>query len=507
MLARLAVLLVLALLAAPAADAFATDARAVELAYALAATPAVIATGALQLDGELGTGLLLAGADGTEIGPIPELTVTRRDGTRETFQRATLVIESGALVWPVESGQTLGVALRAPYAFAIALPQAPLPSEDGATMPGFLLAGEALGGEASWRGGVSNLLVSDGVVTLEDADGRAIPGWDSVGVNAGQGDAATDENAFETLFEASGAFDARVAAGMVAGAVGDGKLGLVVHVSEEDRFDETLALVRDAGGDLFGGEGGGGPFDEGGPLSMFSSVSGMLNGALFVLPGMGEGEPAQPLRALVGGEALELGPFSLLRGGELALAWEEGEMRVAGEPDVVLGREGFAVDEPRTLGLFPVVSVFLWALALAALVWYFVRRPPEAKSKWPLRLASAAANLVILVVVFMVWDASFAATFGTSAITVARAAGVSPDTLPQIGTVLALELVPWGIAAVLFALPVRIVAGVALRYLGKGKSFKGLANAAGLVALAVLGPLYAMWCFNLVLGRAFEMLG
>lgn len=501
MLRRLVVLVLASLLAVPLAAAFPAAQEELYIAYGADETPAVVASGALTLRGTATGGLLVADSTTTRLESIPLLRILEDtpQGPRETTLRgATLELLSGSLLWTSPTRAPLALDLHGPHAVGLGLPDAPLPAGEGAPRAGYLLAGEGLTGSARWPAGAEATLVAlDARVTLRDASGAPLPGWDGRRVNEGADAANADERA-KLLFVAEGPFTARLGARIVAGAAGEGAaLELRVARAEEDRLLETLDLLADAGRRFFGGE----AFAQIEQLRVLGTVSGILNGALLLVPGP-DAEGAAPLEARYGAADFPLGQLSIVRGDDMRLAWEEGEMRVAGEPTVALGRDGFAVDEPRTIGLFPVASIVLWLVALAAGIVWLVRRPPAGRPERGLRLAGFALWALVLVGVFLLWDRSFEQTFGAGVVSTLRDGGMDGATLGKAGVLLMLELVPWGIAGLLFALPVRIALGIGLRYLGRGKSLKGAAAAGGLLALALLGPSYALWCFNLVWSRA-----
>lgn len=493
------VILVLLLLT-PGASAFASSPNELSIVYDATATPVVVSAGETTLEGRVTDTLFLGGATRTRLEGIPELVLIERspNGTQSRSVRdATVELSSGGLLW---SGGPVELAARAPYAIGLALPQAPIPSEDGEAAAGFLVAGEGIAGTASWAGGDAALVPLDAVVTLRDADGRPLPEWDARRVNA---DSTTPDAAGDPALamKARGAFRARIEAAIVGGATGEGAdLALRVSPAPEDGFARTVALL-DRSASSFAGANAPSFAGQAGPLALMEQVSGLLNGALLVIPGDGTSAAPSPREARWGTSDFPVGPVTLARGGDLAVAWRDGQMSVQGEPTFALGRDGFAVEPPARVGLFPVVSLVLWLVALAAIALFFARRPPKGDPAIALRLASLAAYGLVLVIALALWDRSFADTFGTSAIGVARAEGLSAATLPRIGVLAGVELVPWTIAAFLFALPVRIALGVALRYLGRGKSYKGIASAGGLVVLALLGPVYALWCVNLVWGQ------
>jgi hypothetical protein len=498
MLGRLAVL-TLVLLVAPTATAFPTSNQELYIAYDGAQVPVVLATGALALEGAGGRALLIGASNGTSFHDIPTLRIfDRTTGTEQTLSNATLVVETGIVLWTSDSAGTLAIDAGAAYGIGLGLPRAPLPSADGETIAGYLLASERVTGTAQWPGGDSTILPLDAVVTVRDAQGGAV--WQSRHVNA-DATPGGEVGDLDMLITTQGAYTARIDAGLLTGAADDtGTLTLRVAPAQEDRLRETVALLAEAGRGFFG-EGDSSEMQQ---LDVLGQISGLLNGALLVIPGP-EAE-ATPRESRIGADEFPLGAFTLVRGGETQLSWEEGEMRVAGEPSVALGRDGFAVAPPASVGILPVASLVLWLFALGAIVAYLVKRPPEGRHQLSMRLLSLGLWLLVLVGVFFFWDKSFEQTFGVGVIST-LAQGMSGANLGKAGILLMLELVPWGIAALLFALPVRIATGIGLRYLGRGKSFKGVATAAGLLSLAVFGPSYALWCFNLVWERAATAMG
>jgi hypothetical protein len=288
MLGRPAVLLVvvavLAVALSPAAGAFSTTREDLYLAFDAANPPALLATGAIDLEGTIAGGLVVAGSSATRLQSIPHLTVVDRAasaGARESQVRdATLEIHEGGLLWSFPEGASMTLALRAPYALGLGLPQAPIPSPSGDAGAGFLLAGESVTGTASWAGGVADLVPFDAVVTIRDARGTPLPGWESRQVNQGAR-SQSDPDALPVVFRADGAFDARLGATLLGGATGSpGDLRLHVSAASEDRLAQTAAALEETTSSFFGSEN---PFSGvRQPLDILAQVSGILNGALLV---------------------------------------------------------------------------------------------------------------------------------------------------------------------------------------------------------------------------------
>jgi hypothetical protein len=504
-----AALVLLALLAPSTAQAFSTREEPLHLAYDREATPVVIAMGQVQVKGELRGGYLAADVRDLALRAVPTLTVTERgEGAlprNDTYRGVDLVMHGGTILWTFGARDRLDVTLDAPYAIGLALPRIPLAADVDAGA-GVVLASPALDAALSWSGSEGRLVLLDAEVSLLDAGGLPLKGWDRRAVNPGAGPTA-DPSRLRTLVTVSGAFEGSSDARIQGGALGASQdLSLAVGPSQEERFSETLDVLSSAAGLL--GEDAASAFGRDSPVRQLAGFSRVLDGGLLVLgdtPGA-DGAAVAPAESRLGDAPFEVGPLALVRGDPMSLAWDGEQMAVQGTPIVAISGAGFAVDEPATLGgLVPVVAVVLWAVALAAIVVYLVKRPKGDETSWPPRILSMAVHVLALVAVFWWWDASFAETFGTSVLTLLRDGAAFSDPA-RLGILFSLEMAPWGLAALLFALPVRIVLGVALRYLGKGKSYKGVAKAGGLVALGLLGPVYALWILNVVIAEAVRNL-
>lgn len=494
----------LVLLLLPVAGAFPTSAAEVSIRYPAGAAPVAVGVGTLSFEGVARGGVLGAGdADFASFHAVPSFDILYREADGKVRPSAlrdvTLVIHEGSFLWRFDSG-----AFRAnaspEYGLGLALPQVPVSAAAG---PGILLAGDSLRAAGRWSGEVSQLVALDASVSLFDRDGEALPGWERRVVNRDVSVSEADPATVETLFVVSGAFSARIDRGVVGFAFGDSpEAALRVRPAERDRFSETLTLLEEAGAQLGIEEG---PLSGSNPLRALADLSPILNGATLLVPSGGDAGATPPTSSVVGGRDFPVGPITVLRSDDLQVGWRDDEMQVQGDATVAVGREGFAVEAPVALGFMPLAGIILWALAAVAIVWFLIRRPPAAKGSWTYRILGWAAHLAAFLLVFYLWDSSFRDTFGTSFLALASE-GITPESVPRLMLVLALEMVPWGLAALLFALPVRIALGVGLRYLGQGKSFKGIAKAGGLLSLAIFGPLHALWLFNVVLEHALPFL-
>lgn len=505
----LAVLLAL-LLGAPVATAFASPRDPLHVEYDAGRTPVVFATGEQSAEGSFAGGFLAADILGLALREIPALTVIERDPSgaqaprEQTHRGHDLVVHSGTLAWVFQDGAALAYRAKAPYAMTLALPNLPLPRADGGTAPsaGVVLAGRSVDARLAWTG-AGDLLLLDAEVSILAPNGAPVSGWSHRDVNVGGrlGEAARD---LSTLVRVSGAFEGEADAQIQGGTFGATKgFTLAVSQAEEDGFLDALDVLDRTDG-LMGQQEGGSPFAADGAMGGLSSFSALLNGAVLVVSRDSEGVAIEPRDARLGDDPFSTSPMSLARG-DMEIGWSADAMRIQGTPAVAISPDGFAATRPAALGLFPVVSVVLWAIALGALAWFLIKRPPKADAPFTLRMGSLAVHVVVLLAVLWWWDHSFAETFGTSVLTLLKSGGAFDD-MTRFGVVLSFQMAPWLLAAFCFALPVRIALGVALRYLGKGKSLKGVAKAAGLVSLAVFGPLYALWLLDAALGQAVSYL-
>lgn len=510
-LARLALsLALLAVLALPGhASAFPSAEQAVAVEYEPGAAPIALMTGRLVVDATAHGALLVAEAVGTRIGPVPELVLASQEAggqpRGEMHRDVVLIMHEGALL--VRANATsVGVALRADYALGVGLPEAPF---GGASSPGFLLAAEAIEGTVAFADDVADLIPLDAVVSLQRPDGTVVAGWDHRRVNTGlsaadfngdgSGDARADgagENDTTGVLRATGPFQGQLRARVVGASPGEGgEARLVTTRAEQTRFREAVAGLGALSGLAQG------TASEG--ISELAPFAPILNGAVLLMEFDRDGQaPPRPVLSRIGDADVEMGGFALLRSEEMTVTWGAQATRIQGDAALAVTGQGLAVTAPLTLGPLPLVSALLWLVAVGAIGWFVTHRPEKPAEKFrTLRLASLAAHLVAFLLVFWWWDAQFANTFGTSFLGLLLDPASATD--PQVlFVVLAFQLFPWGIAALLFALPVRIALGVLLRYQGKGTALRGIAKAGGLVALGVLGPWYALWVMNLVVERA-----
>lgn len=483
----------------PVAAAFSSNVDEVHIRFDQDASPLILAAGKVDAAGVARDGLLSAFVSEASVGPVPSLRVVDTRGlipTERIVTGATMLVHSGHLAWRFTDASA-PVNASAAYAFALALPKSPV----GGDGPGVVMAGPDLVAGISWSRGTAQLVPANATITILDSSGKAVQGYDRVRVNENANARGDQEDEKVVAFEASGAFSARVPSRALASGLdaSNAAMRIDVRAANEDRFVDAARSVEEALGVFSQGESSGGD-SMGEALRQLGGLSGVFNGAVLILQTGQDNATAEPVEMRLGDREIEPGPFTLLRSQDLALAWGDGAVGIQGHSKVAVSGEGFSVAPPLVVGPVPIISLLFWLAAVGSVVFFFMKRPPAAKGKWSIRGISWAVYAVVLVAVFWWWDASFANTFGTSLLTLVSSNGFNPDDINQFALVFGLEMFPWGLAALLFALPVRIGLGVLLRYRGEGSSFKGIAKAGGLVSLAIFGPIYALWIANVLIG-------
>ncbi len=514
MRARVLVLFLL-LLASGTASAFPGAATHVDIAYALGTTPIALSKGHLELAGDVQEILLTAGHNESRIGPIPLLTLVTigKDGSfqNETFTDATLVVHTGTLVLRLEENERQSLAIDAPYGLGIGIPNAPFGERDeNATQrPGVLLAATDIFTTFSWATRPVDLIFLDATVSVLDKGGTPASTWDHRRINENASvQNATSGGDFQegTLVRAEGNFNVHLHSAAVAAALGNSpNMTMAVTQAKNDRYLDALDAFVALGASMGNAEAMQGPADA---LKKLESFAGILNGAIILMtpPAEDGSKGVHPLVAYIRGNETELGSFAFMRSEDIKIGWQETEMRIAGRSAVAITGAGASVDPPALVGPIPLITAVLYAMAAASIVVLIVRRPPKGNPSILIRLGSAAFGIGAAVVVFYLWDVAFAQTFGTSFLTQASSEAFTSDRLAELGSIFALQTLPWGIAVLAFALPTRIIFNVGLRYFGYGKSLKGVATAAGFGALAIFGPSHALWLTNMMMGYLFDLL-
>lgn len=525
------------MVASPIAAAFANSHDKVALSYDATKAPIVLTLGQLDAAGVLHGGFLAASVNESRIEHVPHVMIatsagdTNRTPTVTDARDVTIVVHSGGLFWKFDNA-TASFNATATYAFGFALPQSPFDTDGAARSPALVLVGPRVDATVSWIQGDVTLVPLDATISILDASGQPLSGWDHRSINphadlhSATGPAAAGSDS--AIINATGPFDAHIAAQAIMGGLGASgqTMRVGVSASPNDLFLDTAGVLGNAtkalsGGGSSGPNGGGsggsssGDNNFGGDaLSNLAGISPVLNGAILVLnapagatDGKNDSGSAAPTEAKLGDHGFDAAPFALMRSQDLALAWGDGQVSVSGTSAMTLTKEGVSTTAPLVVGLVPIISVVLWLGAIAAIVFFFVKRPPKADGKWSLRLLSLGVYILVFVLAAWYWDHSFAQTFGTSVLTMVSAHGVSGVQYQQLALVFGLESIPWTLAAFLFAIPVRIILGIALRYRGEGSSFKRVAGAGGLVSLAIFGPLYALWIVNVLAQQIVSHIG
>lgn len=486
----------------PVAGAFSSSVDEVHIRFDQNSAPLMLAAGKVDGAGIAREGLLSAFVSNASVGPIPSLRVIDARGllpSERIILGATLLVRDGHLAWQFTDASA-PVNASAEYAFALALPKSPF----GGDGPGFIMAGPEVVAGISWSRGTAQLVPVNATITILDASGKVVPGFDREKINEDADARGTDAPSQGVAFEATGAFSARVPSRALAAGLdpSSATMRIDVRAGKEDRFLDAARAIEDATGVFAQGESSGGSSGDssGEVLRQLGAFSGVFNGAILVIQGGQDNESAKPLEMRLGDTPIEPGPFTLLRSQDLALSWGDGAVGIQGHSSVAVSGQGFSVAPPLVVGPVPIISLVLWLAAAGSVVYFFVKRPPAAKGKWSIRGVGWGVYALVLVAVFWWWDTSFANTFGTSLLTLISSKGFTADGFNQFALVFGLEMFPWSLAALLFALPVRIGLGVLLRYRGEGSSYKGIAKAGGLISLAIFGPIYALWIANVLIG-------
>ncbi|MHB8605408.1 MAG: hypothetical protein ACYDCK_09150 [Thermoplasmatota archaeon] len=276
---RRAVLLLFAVaLAAPSASAFAGGGATVALKFPSDAPPTFFAIGALTLDGTFAQGLLLEGADEARLGPISTLDVATEHGrgnfSNESYTGATIVVHVGGL-FALFPNATMKGRVTAGYGVLLGLPG------DGASggnssgkndssrrgPPSILLASTRAEGDFAASGPNATFFPFNATVSLVDARGAPLRGWDHRAINTGarpsdQGSGGNATN--RTTFDLLGPFVMHWRGAVLAGNPGDASPDLLINVrhSGMSQFGALLATLsgatKDIGGSGKNGNGNGG---------------------------------------------------------------------------------------------------------------------------------------------------------------------------------------------------------------------------------------------------------
>lgn len=488
------------MLLAPVATALPDEPYDVSLRYSLTGGPTTVVAGAINAVGFVKGEVIAAELhDGSRFRNVPEVRVVEDRGlmTREEVYRNVHVdFHSGAAFVDREAGGRGQLSATSTYAIGLI----PAMGPGNASHPFLVIASpEAvytlLNGRAEAR-----LVPLDAVVTIRDAvTGRAVPGWDKRVVNedmsaSGSGDPPPGAVALRLVGDhvadlRADVFAARLTRNgepleiTVTTVPGDSRL----FTDAADRLTRLQAVMGEATGAP--------PADV---LARLEPLAPVLDSAVILVK---PDAPAAGGTFTLGGREFDGSGLTLMRvQGASVTFTERDQVRVAGKAHLAIAGNAFvASDVASVAGIVPLLSLALWAVAIGLIVARVVRKPtaPEMKpGMW--RVYSIALHVLAYGVAFYVWDQSFAHAFGTSIIHAVQS-GAEPSAL---ATVAGIEMLPFSLAAFFFALPVRLAAGVAFRYTGRGKAWNGLASALGLGVLALLGPRYVLFFLNGTLMRA-----
>lgn len=472
--------------------------------------PIVAGVGEVRAEGQLSGGMLGAALVETRFGPTT-LVVAERDGSggfaNATYEGATLVVHEGNVLSVFPDAARLEGSYGADFGILNTLPgggdgdaETNASSADEDLGPAVMVAALEVSGALRVAGDAIDLFLFNATASVLDASGRPVAGFAARDVNRGLTSSALEDNSSATLVRVAAGAPIAWRSSLLAGAPADGELVVTLSPAAQPRFAETISHLATVGTSLSGAEGGGA---EG--LDSLEPLEGALNGGLVLLNAASgeEGGRLVPREATLDGEPLEPGLVVVLRGAS-TLTWSSGTLAVAAEPTILFAGQGFAASAPPLVGPFlPVVSLLLWLLAIGAIVWFFVRRPPTDRAPRRHRLAVFGGHVLVFLLAFWWWDRGFQQILGVGVLdTLAGGAG-RVEWIVAAG-LLAVELVAWVLAFLLFALPVRIAVGVILRQTTRHRGYKGAAGAAGLLALVVFGRPMVLWLLSVPLRIALE---
>lgn len=223
------------------------------------------------------------------------------------------------------------------------------------------------------------------------------------------------------------------------------------------------------------------------PLSSLRQIAPVLDGVLL-------GNLSQPVT--VDGEPFQDAGWAFFRFErmELAAGPAANEVSLAGESRLMLV-DGDLYDERNAIHLgplhIPVLSIVLWLVAAGAIFASYSLKPlvgaDNVKSFGLVRLLGLIFHILAFVAAFVLFDLEIKAVLGTSLLTILFAGGGGQGV--ALGLVAFFQLLPFGLAALFFGLPMRFLANAALRF-GGLNSAKGFGKGVGNLATWGLGALF-----------------
>lgn len=233
------------------------------------------------------------------------------------------------------------------------------------------------------------------------------------------------------------------------------------------------------------------PLDED-AQSILNQLAPILNGALI-------GTPDENLT--IGGQDRSGGFIHVLRFSSLHVSpAQDGRLSYEGSGRFLLADNQLHTTK-ATIGSppfsLPVFSLVLWVFAAGAIVAGFMMKPfatpSPALAAFPIRIVAIAFHIVCLILLFVLWDMEIKSFLGTSLLTgLGNGAGIG------LATIAALQLIPLGVAATLFGLPVRFIINGVLRVVNMKKA-RGIGRGLGNLATWGLGAAFIPVILNPVL--------
>lgn len=259
-----------------------------------------------------------------------------------------------------------------------------------------------------------------------------------------------------------------------------------------ERFDLNLLmdLFRSFAPQEEGSEAGGDPTQGLLPPEVVSAVESMapvLDGVIFGNLGN---------ETSVDGAAFTGPGFAFIRFSALELSAMENSTSMSLEGSsrfILVDGNLYATQSSTTVGpiTIPVLSYFLWIVAIGAIVAGFVIKPfvgaEQIKVFGLIRLIGFAFHMLAIVASFLLWDLEFQALLGTSLLKMFFSQGTGNPA--ALGIVAAFQLIPYSMAWLFFGMPLRFITNSALK-LGGIKKARGLGKGVGNLAQWGIGAAF-----------------
>lgn len=268
----------------------------------------------------------------------------------------------------------------------------------------------------------------------------------------------------------------------------------------QDRIDP--GLINDAFADVGANQTQSKQFElEKGATDLIRAAVPIFNGALL-------GNPRG--QATIEGNDRTLGAFTFYRFETLTIEGaEDDEVHYQGSGRLVLAGNQFYTSKSYAGSPnfpIPLLSVFLWLMAAAAIVLGFALRPffpaNPANAAGPVRLTGLVVRIAGAIFAFLLWDFEIKSFLGTSILTLLADGGGGL----ALGMVASLELLGLSLAYFFFGLPVRFIVNSVLK-LASMKKARGIGKGIGYLAAWGIGAAFLPLLLNPFVGLLVDRLG